>query len=65
LFREVYKNVTQKAPAQVDFAMNPNDYIKGRNTWIRTMFSKTLVIFYLSLLATMSGVWLFLWTRAQ
>jgi hypothetical protein len=60
LFREVYKHVSQKEESQIDFDMNPTDFIRGRNRWILTIFSNTLIIFYLSLLATMGIVIAFL-----
>ena len=60
LFREVYKHVSQKEESEINFDMNFKDFIKGRNRWIPTIFSKTLVIFYLSLLVTLGIVIVFL-----
>jgi hypothetical protein len=60
LFREVYKHVSKKEESEIDFDMNFKDFIKGRNRWIPTIFSNTLVIFYLSLLVTLGIVTLFL-----
>jgi hypothetical protein len=60
LFREVYKHVSQKEESEIDFDMNFKDFIKGRNRWIATIFSNTLIIFYLSLLVTLGIVIYFL-----
>jgi len=60
LFREVYKHVSKKDESQIDFDMNPTDFISGRNRWIPTIFSNTLIIFYLSLLITLGIVIAFL-----
>jgi len=60
LFREVYDAVSQKSEEQVDFSMNPTDFIGGHNTWLSTLLSKTVLIYYLSLLITMIAVIVFL-----
>jgi hypothetical protein len=60
LFREIYNQVTQKDEKEIDFVMNPGDFIAGRNTWIRSIFSITLLVFYGSLIITMGGVILYL-----
>lgn len=49
LFNEVRKKENQA----IDFSMNYRPYKKGRNTWIRSIFSKTLLIFYGILLIAM------------
>lgn len=54
LFREVYKEVAaKKDDSEVDFKMNIISYNKGRNTWIISIFSKTLNIFYGALIGLM------------
>ena len=54
LFREVYKEIAAKrANEEIDFKMNIVPHIKGRNTWVSSMFSKTLNIFYGALLGLM------------
>jgi hypothetical protein len=56
LFRAVYKEVAAKQEEAIDFVMNPMDYNKDRNTWIRSIFSKTLNIFYGALVGLMGLV---------
>lgn len=54
LFREVYKEVAaKKEDHEIDFKMNVLPHNKGRNTWISSIFSKTLNIFYGALVALM------------
>ena len=45
-YRELYNVVRQKALDTIDFSMNASIYNKGRNTWFRSIFSKTLYPFY-------------------
>lgn len=56
LFREVYKEVAAKKEEVIDFVMNPMPYIGGRNTWISSIFSKTLNVFYGALVGLMIAV---------
>jgi hypothetical protein len=60
LFREIYNHVIKKDEKEIDFVMNPGDFSAGRNTWIRSIFSITLLVFYGSLIITMGGVILYL-----
>jgi hypothetical protein len=60
LFRKVYDEVRQKEEADIDFAMNPQRFINEKTTWVRTVFSKTIVVFYGSLLSVMIAVVIFL-----
>lgn len=54
LFREVYKEVAaKKDDSEIDFKMNVMPHNKGRNTWISSIFSKTLNIFYGALIGLM------------
>ncbi len=47
LFRGLYDHVRQLDEDAIDFSMDTRAYrVDGRNGWIRTMFSRTLVIFY-------------------
>jgi len=64
LFREVYKDVSKKAEKDIDFVMNPMAFSEGSKTWLATLFSKTIIIFYLSLLLTMGLVIWYLWSKA-
>ena len=50
-YRALYNVVKTKAEENVDFDMNAHPYNVGINTWSRSMLSKTIVIFYGSLLA--------------
>jgi len=52
-FIDLYNDVRLKNEEEIDFSMNFNEYKKGRNTWIKSMFSKTLLIFYGTLLVLM------------
>jgi hypothetical protein len=60
LFRAVYNAVSEKIEDEIDFKMNPLDFVGGRNTWLSTIFSKTIVLFYLSLIITMTSVAVYL-----
>ncbi len=60
LFRCVYDSVRKKEENKIDFSMNTKDFVGGLNTCISTFFSKTILIFYLSLTATMIAVIIFL-----
>ena len=60
LFRAVYNAVRKKDEKEIDFEMNPMDFVGGRNTWFSTIFSKTIVLFYLSLMITMTFVAMYL-----
>ena len=60
LFRAVYNVVRTKDENEIDFKMNPMDFVGGRNTWLSTIFSKTIVLFYLSLIITMTSVAVYL-----
>lgn len=45
-YRDLYKKVTNIDEGVIDFCMNASEYNKGKNNWINSMFSITLVIFY-------------------
>jgi hypothetical protein len=49
LFREVYNEVAAKATDQIDFRMNVATYLQ-KHTWFAATFSKTINIFFGSLL---------------
>lgn len=46
LFRGLYNDVAKKDAGQIDFGMDIRPYMKGRNTWRKSIFSKTLNVFY-------------------
>lgn len=53
-FRSLYEHVRTLDESQVDFSMDTRDFAKlPRNTWIGAFFSKTLLIYYGALIATM------------
>jgi len=45
-FRELYEKVAGIKEEDIDFLMNIKEYDKDRNTWLRSMFSSTLIPFY-------------------
>jgi len=51
LFRALYDHVRVLDVKDIDFSMDTNEFKKNRkNCWLPSMFSQTLLIFYLSLL---------------
>jgi hypothetical protein len=60
LFQAVYDAIRTKAENEIDFKINPMDFVGGHNTWLSTIFSKTILLFYLSLLISMTLVAVYL-----
>lgn len=60
LFRAVYNRVRELDENNIDFSMDTSSFVGGHNTWISTIKSTTIRIFYLSLLITMIAVVAFL-----
>lgn len=60
LYRTLYEKVRKLQELEIDYNMNTNEFIGGKNSWIRSIFSKTLIIFYLTLILSMILVLLFL-----
>ena len=52
-YRSLYDDVRKKKDEEIDFSMDFRPFINGRNKWLRSIFSKTLVIFYGTLLFIM------------
>lgn len=51
LFRALYNHVRKLDEKDIDFSMNTEEYKKDKkNSWLRAMFSPTLIVFYLSLI---------------
>ncbi len=51
LFRALYNHVRTLDEKDIDFSMNTNEFKKDKNnSWLQSVFSLTLVVFYLSLL---------------
>lgn len=54
LFRALYDHVRKLDEKQIDFSMNTNEFKKNdRNCWTNSMFSSTLLCFYMPLVAIM------------
>lgn len=54
LFRALYNHVRKLDEKEIDFSMDTGDYKKDEgNSWICSMFSTTLLFFYLPLVAIM------------
>lgn len=50
LFRSLYNHVRTIDEKEIDFSMNTDEYKKEKkNRWLNSMFSSTLIVFYLSL----------------
>lgn len=49
-FRALYNHVRKKNEDEIDFSMKYKRFEKGKNTWLGSFFSKTLLIFYGTLL---------------
>jgi len=45
-YRKLYGVAAKADPSQVDFDLNASGYNKGDATWVRGIFSKTLIVFY-------------------
>lgn len=53
LFRALYDNIRMADENLIDFSMDTMVYRGGKNTWLASIFSETLIIFYISLIVTM------------
>ena len=54
LFRDLYNHVRKLDEKEIDFSMNTREYNEDkRNGWLRSMFSSTLLFFYLPLVGIM------------
>ena len=52
LFRALYDHVRTLDEKDIDFSMDTSEYKKDKkNRWLNAMFSRTLLVFYLSLVA--------------
>ncbi len=57
LFRDLYKDVSKLKDKDINFSMDTSKYkVYFKNTWIGATFSRTLILFYLSLILTMTIV---------
>lgn len=54
LFRALYNHVRKLDEKEIDFSMDTSKYKKDeKNSWISSMFSSTLLFFYIPLIAIM------------
>jgi hypothetical protein len=60
LFRALYDKVRQLPETNIDFSMDTREFYGGRNSWINATLSKTVIIFYGSVLVVMLFVALYL-----
>ena len=59
-FRSLYDHVAKLAEADIDFSMNTQPFkdTPPRNKWSHALFSPTLLIYYVILLAAVTVVWI-------
>jgi len=51
LFRDLYDDISKLGEKEINFSMDTNEYKKNKkNSWICSLFSSTLIFFYLPLL---------------
>jgi len=60
LFRSLYDDVRKKKEDEIDFSMNAEQFRGGPNSWASSFLSKTLLLFYCSLVAMMLVVTYFI-----
>jgi len=53
LFRALYNHVRKLDESRIDFSMDTKNFQTNENSWLRSIFSQTLVIFYLTLVGVM------------
>ena len=56
LYRALYDNVRIKSEDEIDFAMNTADFKDPSSSWLSALISRTLSIFYGSLLVVIAVV---------
>lgn len=56
LFRSLYDHVRKIDEKDIDFSMNINGYKEKGNGWLYSIFSSTLLFFYVSLVVVMLAV---------
>ena len=61
LFRDLYDDVRKREEKDIDFSMDTRAYRENeRNSWFRSMFSPTLLWFYVSLIVVMLAIMYFI-----
>ncbi len=53
LFRALYDHVRAQSDTAIDYSMSTEGFVGARNTWFRSIFSTSLILFYLPLLLIM------------
>jgi hypothetical protein len=53
LFRSLYDSVRQKREEDIDFSMSTKAFQNSQSSWPASFFSRTLVLFYLSMTGMM------------
>ncbi len=48
-YRSLYDEVRQASGTQSDFSMDTRKFDEGKSTWLKSIFSKTLNLFYIPL----------------
>ena len=61
LFRSLYDHVRQLGEAKIDFSMDRRRFRSARNSWLGSMFSTTLLLFYLPLITLIVGIMYTIW----
>lgn len=51
-FRALYDQIRLKEESLIDFSMETKAFREGRNTWLNSIISKSLCIFYITLIGT-------------
>jgi hypothetical protein len=47
-YRRLYDHVAQLPPHEINFNMNANPYRVRRTSWLASIFSRTLILYYLT-----------------
>lgn len=45
-YRDLYDEIREKTEDEIDFDLNAKKYDRASSTWLRSLFSHTLIIFY-------------------
>lgn len=61
-YRSLYDEVRQASGSQSDFSMDTRRFDEGRGTWLKSIFSKTLNLFYIPLFVTILII-MFIFTK--
>lgn len=56
-FRSLYDSVRQMDSDKIDFSMDITNFKGRKNSWLSSLFSWTLILFYLSLVGAMVAIY--------